>query len=283
MTEAKLVSVKQVFGVLFLAGALTPLSVAQTPRTPRRKAAPAKPPATKETAPAAAPAQPTVSPQELAEAATKSREHLVDASKNYQESLDRLLTLQQEDVKRATELVSKRKNLLDLGVIAKRELEESEGKLLEAEKKVAETNQRINEVEQLVAEVMAAEELAKQPVAEEPTLGPARPKVMLVRYVGRSYWSLSDTLTKVDFFFRSRFGRPLPVSAYGQTETHNRLNFDHSNALDVAVHPDSAEGQALQAFLRAEGISFIAIRGAIAGSATGAHIHIGAPSKRLGT
>lgn len=270
--------VKDIFGIFIILCSLAPLTLAQSRKPVRR--APAKPKAPV-TTPAPAP-EPTISPKELAEAATKSRENLVEASQTYRESLDRLLTLQQGDVKRATEVVAKRKSLLELGVIAKRELEEGETALQEAQKKAEETHQRINEVEQLVAEVMAAEQIANQPVETEPTINVQRPRVMLVRYIGRSYWALGDTLTKVDFFFRSRFGRPLPVSAYGQTETHNRLNFDHSNALDVAVHPDSAEGQALQAFLRAEGISFIAIRGAIAGSATGAHIHIGAPSKRLG-
>jgi hypothetical protein len=223
---------------------------------------------------------PGPSPKELAEAAAESRTKLMDASKTYQESLERLLELQQKDEARAQEVVAKRKGLLELGVIAKRELEEGETALAETKKKVTETHQRLNEVEQLVAEVLASEQLANQPVIEEPVNIP-RQKVLLVRYTGRTNWMLTNDYAKVDAFFRAQYGRPLPVSAFGQTETHNRLNFDHSNALDVAVHPDSAEGQALQGFLRASGISFIAIRGAIAGSATGAHIHIGAPSKRL--
>ncbi len=102
----------------------------------------------------------------------------------------------------------------------------------------------------------------------------------MVRFVGASRWNLSD-YGKVDAFYRLKFGKPLPVSAYGQTETHNRLGFDHSNAIDVAVHPDSAEGQALMEFLHGQGISFIAIRGAIHGSATGAHIHVGLSSRRI--
>jgi hypothetical protein len=86
--------------------------------------------------------------------------------------------------------------------------------------------------------------------------------------------------TRVDAFFRLRFAKPLPVSAIGQTETHQHLGFDHREAIDVALHPDSEEGQALLGYLQSEGLSFIAIRGAIPGSATGAHIHIGPPSRR---
>ena len=38
--------------------------------------------------------------------------------------------------------------------------------------------------------------------------------------------------------------------------------FDHRNALDVAVHPDSPEGRALMDYLRAHGIPFLAFRAA---------------------
>jgi hypothetical protein len=81
-------------------------------------------------------------------------------------------------------------------------------------------------------------------------------------------------------FFATRFGRSAPISADGQTILHSRMGFDHSNAVDVAVSPDSAEGNALMSHLRAMGIPFIAFRRAVPGSATGAHIHVGIPSPR---
>jgi hypothetical protein len=256
--------------------ALTSVGVAQT-RRPARKTKPAE---SAQPKPTPTPAAPTLSPKELAEAAAASRAKLMEASETYRESLERLLVLQKQDEERAREIVTRRKLLLEEGVIAKREVEESETALEEAQKKAAETTQRMNEVEQLVAEVTATEQLANQPPEVEP-VNTTRNRVMLVRYTGRNAFGLTDTYAKAEAFFRARYGRSLPVSAFGQTETHNRLGFDHTRGLDVAVHPDTAEGQALQAYLKAEGISFIAIRGAIAGSATGAHIHIGAPSKRL--
>ena len=84
----------------------------------------------------------------------------------------------------------------------------------------------------------------------------------------------------VERFFNSRFGRSLPVSAFGQTALHGRLGFNHSNAFDIAVHPDSLEGRAILSLLRAQGIPFIAFRSAVAGIATGPHIHVGNPSPR---
>ena len=226
------------------------------------------------------PPAPTVTAEELKElsdAASKSRESLIAASNTYRESLERLLALQKQDEERALATVEKNRKLLELGVLAKKEVEASELVLTTSQAKLAETQKQIESVGDLVAEVEAAEELAKLP---PPPTGEFLSKGLLVRFVGLSRWSLSD-YGKVDAFYRLKFGKPLPVSAFGQTQTHNQLGFDHSNALDVAIHPDSAEGQALVEFLHGQGISFIAIRGAIHGSATGAHIHIGASSRRI--
>jgi hypothetical protein len=59
------------------------------------------------------------------------------------------------------------------------------------------------------------------------------------------------------------------------------MGFDHRNALDVAVHPDSSEGRALIDHLRTTGIPSIAASGRVPGSASGAHIHVGQPSPRV--
>ncbi|HEY8460822.1 MAG TPA: hypothetical protein VIM99_10605 [Blastocatellia bacterium] len=215
--------------------------------------------------------------KDLAEAAKESRANLLSASKDYRSSLEKLLELQRQDEARAAELVGKRKELLEAGVISRREFDDSERALLEVRGKISETMSHIAEVDRMVAEVNAAEELAKMPARRPGMHGSGG---MVVRYVGASRWALSD-FAKVDAFFRLKFAKPLPLSAVGQTATHNQLGFDHREAVDVAVHPDSVEGQALIGYLASQGISFIAIRGAIPGSATGAHIHIGPPSKRL--
>jgi hypothetical protein len=81
-------------------------------------------------------------------------------------------------------------------------------------------------------------------------------------------------------FFISKFGRTLPVSAFGQTRLHDRLGFDHRNGIDVALSPDSTEGRAVLDRLRGLGVPFIAFRRAVPGVATGAHIHVGKPSPR---
>ena len=92
-------------------------------------------------------------------------------------------------------------------------------------------------------------------------------------------WSLADA-KKVENFFFTKFGRPLPTSAFGQSEIHDRWGLDHRQGMDVGLHPDSAEGIALVNFLRTEKIPFLVFRHAIPGVATGPHIHIGRPSHR---
>lgn len=92
-------------------------------------------------------------------------------------------------------------------------------------------------------------------------------------------WKLADA-AKVRDFFLTKFNRPLPLSAFGQSDLHTRWGLDHRNGMDVNLHPDSAEGRALVEFLRAESIPFLVFRGPIPGVATGPHIHVGNRSSR---
>jgi hypothetical protein len=215
--------------------------------------------------------------KELSEAASKSREHLIATSKTYRDSLEQLLGLHKQEEERIAQEVEKKRQLFAMGLIAKRELEEIEGEIVKAKNKTVETQTQIDSVDHLVAEVQAQEQLARMPKVPASS---SHSTALLIRYVGASRWAMSD-INKIDAFFRLKFNRPLPVSAIGHTVTHAQLGFDHHDAIDVALHPDSAEGQEVINYLRSQGISFIAIRGAIAGSATGAHIHIGPASKRI--
>ena len=97
---------------------------------------------------------------------------------------------------------------------------------------------------------------------------------------GSGNWKISDS-AKVEEFFFNKFGRRLPLSAYGQSDLHTRWGWDHRQGMDVGLHPDSPEGRSLIEFLRSEAIPFLAFREAIPGVATGPHIHVGNPSRRL--
>ena len=97
---------------------------------------------------------------------------------------------------------------------------------------------------------------------------------------GTGKWKLSNA-SKVEEFFVAKFKKPLPLSAFGQSDLHTRWGWDHRNGMDVGLHPDSTEGRALIEFLRAESIPFLAFRGAVPGVATGPHIHIGNRSPKI--
>jgi hypothetical protein len=211
----------------------------------------------------------------LADRVSKAKAEVAAAANNYKASLAKLLELQENDLKSATETVERRKELLAQAIISKKELEESERALTTAQDKVADTKRQMAESDTLIAEATAEAELAK--------LGPGAYQATgaMIRYNGPTRWVLTDA-AKVQSFFALRFNHALPISAFGQTAVHNHMGFDHHNSIDVAVSPDSTEGQTLMAFLRGAGIPFIAFRYAVPGSATGAHIHIGYPSKRVG-
>jgi hypothetical protein len=109
---------------------------------------------------------------------------------------------------------------------------------------------------------------------------PPRKDLPAAVVAGSGRWKISDS-TRVEDFFTSRFKRPLPLTAFGQSELHNRWGLDHRNSMDVGLHPDSVEGKALIKFLISEQIPFLAFRTSVPGVATGPHIHVGNGSHRM--
>jgi hypothetical protein len=90
-----------------------------------------------------------------------------------------------------------------------------------------------------------------------------------------------EELKNLTLAFEKKFSEHFPVSAKGMTEVHRSLGFDHTGRVDVAVNPDSPEGIWLREYLDERTIPYYAFRGAIAGKATAAHIHIGPGSTKL--
>jgi len=199
------------------------------------------------------------------------------AARNYRESLEALLPFHEAAAERAEARLTRDRELVARGVVAAADVTASERALEDARAAVDKTRAEIAQAAALAAEAAAARELAALPPAAP---GAVQTGATLIRHEGRAPWSLAQ-LPALERFFTERFHRPLPISARGQTPVHDRLGFDHRDALDVAVTPDSPEGTALMAYLRGAGISFMAFRGAVKGEATGAHIHVGPASRRL--
>jgi hypothetical protein len=213
------------------------------------------------------------------------REELVKSTKEYKASLAQLLELYEKEVKKADERVSKTKELYEAGLISKRELEHDEETASTARAKVKGVEGQLKNADVQIAETLVeaeTEEAAAKALAQAPPRGRGGviTTTAYIRYGGSRAWSLSDAGAVMQFYTRS-FGRQLPVSSFGQSPVHDRWGFDHHNAMDVGVSPDSAEGRALMEYLRSSGIPFTAFRFAIPGTATGPHIHVGRPSHKV--
>jgi hypothetical protein len=100
------------------------------------------------------------------------------------------------------------------------------------------------------------------------------------RFDGNGTFTRSE-FSQIKAAFEKQFGKPLPVSADGATAVHRALGFDHSNRVDVALVPDTAEGMWLRHYLEMSAIPYYAFRTFIPGKATAAHIHIGLPSAHI--
>jgi hypothetical protein len=208
----------------------------------------------------------------------KVQSEVVRSLEESRKSLDKLRVIYENDLRRRKERLEVLRGLFEKQIISRLELEQAEHALASVESQLKEVRRSIAEEGIAFTEAVAREELLKQgPQA----IGGYSESASLVRFNGAAKWSL-ENVPQLQAFFMGRFGRALPISALGQTAVHDRMKFDHRDAIDVPIHPDSAEGHALMAHLRSAGIPFIAFRGRVPGLATGAHIHVGKPSDRNG-
>lgn len=218
---------------------------------------------------------PAPSKKTLKNDSVAARQKLSAAVDEYKTSLANLATLQEKNVANAAERAAKLRGLLSSEIVSVREVETAETELARATADLAKTKLELDHADGILEEVAALDKLLTLPNRPGGYVATGA----LIRYSG-TRWSMAE-VSKVDGFFTSRFGRRAPISAFGQTALHSRLGFDHSNAIDIATHPDSAEGRALMEYLRASGIPFLAFRSAVPGKSTGPHIHIGLPSRRM--
>ena len=207
----------------------------------------------------------------------RSRSEVIQKIKETRTGAEKLLALHEAERQRLVEEYQRRRELYQQGLIARNDVLRVEHALAEAMLRIDEDKRWLAETDMAITEAAIRDELLRLPRL---AVGGYSETSTLLRFNGGALWTLGR-VTTIDRFFVETFGRALPITALGQTGTHDRLRFDHRDAVDVALHPDSKEGQSLLKFLRQAGIPFIAFRNAVPGSSTGAHIHIGKPSPRL--
>lgn len=208
------------------------------------------------------------------------RKQYIETTKEYKASLEKLIDLYKASVKKAEVRRDKSKELFNEGLISRTQFEESEQALADEQLKIAGVQNQMKgaetQISQTLLEMEGEKEIARLRLKPK---GGLIQTTSFIRYTGAGSWAISQA-GKLEMFFQQTFKRPLPIAVFGQGAIHNRWHLDHRNAMDVSLHPDGAEGQALIDFMRRNGIPFSAFRGAIPGVATGPHIHIGRPSSR---
>ena len=186
-----------------------------------------------------------------------------------------LVTYERAQAKLRGEVIRRRKLAQD-GEVAKTSVIEAEREFVAALRQLHAMQAQVLETQIAITEAVLGEKVDRMPIIEKNGFHETD---TFARFTGGSNWSLRDA-PGIQKYFAQTFGYDLPVSAYGQSATHNHLGLDHRNAMDVALDSDSAAGRALIGHLRQAGIPFIVFKTAVAGAATGPHIHIGRPSTR---
>lgn len=210
----------------------------------------------------------------------KLREEFIKATNEYKASLEQLRASYEKSLQRAEAELTKSRELFAAGLISRKAVEAGELAVAKEKDKVADVDRQMANAESQISHTLLEAEAEKKLAKSKPLpRGGMTRTASLIRYNGSAVWALSDSW-KIQRFYADAFKKQLPISVFGQGSIHDRWRLDHRNAIDVSLHPDGPEGQALMGFLRANGISFLAFREAIPGTATGPHIHVGRPSHR---
>jgi len=192
-----------------------------------------------------------------------------------EDQADEMLAAAARRLERRQQAVDGGRKLVDGGVAALASLNPLLEELDAARKEQDLAQSRARFTREL-AQMARAEELVESALAHDPQAAGR----LADRYDGDGIFTMG-AFARVEFAFESQFGKPLPVSAMGETALHRSLGFDHRGRVDVALHPDQPEGRWLLEYLIDRHIPYFAFRQAVPGKATGAHIHIGPMSTRF--
>ena len=194
------------------------------------------------------------------------------------EQAEQMIYVAQRMVVRRQSALLETQQLVSAGVISRAEAESSGVDLSNAQRELDWAETRAKLVEQMAASVKLQKEIAS--IESQAETHPEWNGKVYTRYDGTGVFTPSD-LRVLETAYITRFSRPLPISANGETALHRSLGFDHRGRVDVAVTPDQPEGAWLMHYLQSKRIPYCAFRAAVPHQATGAHIHVGPGSTKL--
>jgi len=194
------------------------------------------------------------------------------------EQADQMIFVAQRMVFRRQRSLLDMQQLVGAGVISRSEAEASGVNLDRAQQELEWAQTRAALVQQMAESVRMEKAIAS--IETQAESHPEWVGNVYTKYDGNGIFTPTDLKT-LEIAYVSRFARPLPISAEGETAVHRSLGFDHRGRVDVAVTPDQAEGQWLMRYLESKRIPYFAFRAAVPHQATGAHIHVGPGSTKL--
>ena len=122
--------------------------------------------------------------------------------------------------------VIKRRKLFQEGQLGKEQVVEAEKTFVAALRRVHEMRHSVDETDIAITEAVLGEQVIRLPAIPENGFSET---AELARFNVGFKWSLKEA-PRLEKYFSQLFGRRLPVTALGQTATHNRLGFDHRDA-----------------------------------------------------
>lgn len=201
----------------------------------------------------------------------------VDPARLDEKEITSMLAAAERRLDRQQVRIARLRKLVDSGVLARGELLPLESELDGRRLTVELARSRAGILRETAQLIQAEKAAAEVPPTPDPL---ASNHSLIERYDGDGNFR-DDDLRQVTLAFEKQFGKPLPVSARGETELHRALGLDHRGRVDVALNPDAVEGIWLRRFLVNRELPYFAFRAAVAGQATAPHIHLGPGSTRI--
>lgn len=194
------------------------------------------------------------------------------------EEADQMVAVAQRMVIRRQRSLLEMQELVSAGVLARNEADTSNSDLDRARQELDWAESRAKLIAQMAENARIQKGIASMEVQAESH--PDWAGQVYTHYEGNGVFTPAD-LQRLEYDYASRFAKPLPISADGETALHRSLGFDHRGRVDVAVTPDQPEGEWLMRYLESRRIPYFAFRAAVPHKATGAHIHVGPESTKL--
>jgi len=194
------------------------------------------------------------------------------------EQADQMVLVAQRMVVRRQKSLFDMRELVAAGVISRSEADASGVDLDRAQRELDLAESRAKLVEQMAESARIQKGIANLEMQAESH--PDWAGKVYTHYDGSGIFTPVELHT-LEGDYLTRFSKPLPISAEGETALHRSMGFDHRGRVDVAVNPDQPEGVWLMRYLESKRIPYFAFRAAVPHKATGAHIHVGPQSTKL--